>query len=380
MPGLGLAQGYGAAAGGAALSDIIKQRLAEVVAQQENEAKSAQLAQQGSQFDRRLAFDESVAAAKPQGDFGFGTDPALNDKNEAVLPVINKHSGEVTLGPKAAQKPRTSVKTFKEVPQGVDVDGQPKPIPAVYDDEDAVYRDMSPEHKIIPGARAHREPYQGIPIVAMQGPEGPGAFNKKTNTFTPAINAETGEKVGRPVPAAMADKASGIEQSIGILQKLIATPKDKIIGPLQGRLRDFGTMVPGYETPSDVSDFIADTNTLTNSIIKAITGAQMSEVEAKRIKGQIPLITDQGTVWESKAHKTIENLSLLHDRMLALAGTPKSLAQPQGATPAPTGGVPDDIGAALKGKRAGSIAKVNPGTPNEEQWQIDAKGVISRIK
>ena len=63
------------------------------------------------------------------------------------------------------------------------------------------------------------------------------------------------------------------------------------------------------------TDFQAATAAFRNAVIKAITGAQMSEPEAARIRQQIPEITDKPDVWKAKAEQTRFNLRTLKPRV-----------------------------------------------------------------
>jgi hypothetical protein len=68
-------------------------------------------------------------------------------------------------------------------------------------------------------------------------------------------------------------------------------------------------------------------------------------VEAKRIKQQIPLLTDKPQLWEAKAAATEQNLTFLYQRMLQIAGaTPGAGATPAGRPAAPN--TPRTAGAA----------------------------------
>lgn len=66
--------------------------------------------------------------------------------------------------------------------------------------------------------------------------------------------------------------------------------------------------------------FYAQANTLANATIKAITGAQMSEPEATRIKKQIPQPTDQPEEFFQKLQTTRANQQYLAQRIQAIQG------------------------------------------------------------
>lgn len=87
-------------------------------------------------------------------------------------------------------------------------------------------------------------------------------------------------------------------------------------GPIVGRLDPilglFGL------TKQEQEDFMAATSTFRNRIIKEITGAQMSEVEAKRILKQVPQETDPPARWEAKWRQSKKNLEMLQKRRLEI--------------------------------------------------------------
>jgi hypothetical protein len=114
-----------------------------------------------------------------------------------------------------------------------------------------------------------------------------------------------------PLPAAVQTNVVGNEQSdaqLDRLQEMFDAGASEMIGPMEGRARRIGQSIPGVEVDQTFADFDAATIAFTNSVIKAITGAQMSEPEARRIKGQIPQTSDKPEVWRAKAQATRANL------------------------------------------------------------------------
>lgn len=87
-------------------------------------------------------------------------------------------------------------------------------------------------------------------------------------------------------------------------------------GPIAGRL-DPILGVFGW-TSNEQEDFMAATSAFRNQIIKEITGAQMSEVEAKRILKQVPQETDPPARWEAKWKQSKKNLEFLQKRRLEI--------------------------------------------------------------
>ena len=140
------------------------------------------------------------------------------------------------------------------------------------------------------------------------------------------------------LPAAIAEKVAGVEQSAAVLDNLEKIKKDDWIGPIAGRVSKGKITVPGLNVDPDLAEFSADTATLKNAVIKATTGAAMSEPEAQRIMEQIPDLTDKPEVWAAKAKTTRRNLALLRRRMLELSGVPQPDVPTPAAAPAPSTG------------------------------------------
>ena len=87
---------------------------------------------------------------------------------------------------------------------------------------------------------------------------------------------------------------------------------------MTGQLKRMGLEWADYLSPESLSDdqkvFLADVTQARgdmmenlNFTIKAITGAAMTEPEAKRIGGTLPLPTDSPTVWKAKMDRAIES-------------------------------------------------------------------------
>ena len=87
------------------------------------------------------------------------------------------------------------------------------------------------------------------------------------------------------------------------------------IGPAEGRARSIGQQLPGVPVNKTFANFDAASSAFKNSVIKAITGAQMSEREADRILGQIPTVNDKPDVWLAKAEQTRKNLGDLSEAL-----------------------------------------------------------------
>ena len=86
------------------------------------------------------------------------------------------------------------------------------------------------------------------------------------------------------------------------------------VGPVTGRVGQVKELFGG--NPQQQSEFLAATAAFKNAIIKQITGAQMSEPEAKRIVKQIPLPEDPPISWKSKRKQSLKNIAFMKKRRL----------------------------------------------------------------
>lgn len=128
------------------------------------------------------------------------------------------------------------------------------------------------------------------------------------------------------LPPAMAEKVAGIDSSLyslGKIEALYSKPdvQDKV-GPGAGRVARAREILPFVE-PNDpeYGAFSAEVTTLNNNVIKAVTGAQMSDPEAKRIMSQVPSKLDKKPDFIAKARATRENLIKLRNQQITLVGS-----------------------------------------------------------
>jgi hypothetical protein len=122
------------------------------------------------------------------------------------------------------------------------------------------------------------------------------------------------------LPPSIAQAVSSIDTSLYSLDKMEALFNtggvDEQIGPVAGRMGKLQQKFPLLPTDPEFNTFVAETATFQNSVIKAITGAQMSEPEAKRIMRQIPTENDKPDVWKAKALATRQNLIMLRNEQI----------------------------------------------------------------
>jgi hypothetical protein len=126
------------------------------------------------------------------------------------------------------------------------------------------------------------------------------------------VSALTGGGQLKPPPGdtgkqAIANEVSTVQ--LDRLTDLFNSGGKAFTGPLAGRWEDIRQRTPGFKVNKTYANFKAATDAFKNSVIKAVTGAAMSEPEAKRIIGQIPTETDKPEVWTAKAEQTRKNLA-----------------------------------------------------------------------
>jgi hypothetical protein len=127
--------------------------------------------------------------------------------------------------------------------------------------------------------------------------------------------AQTVVNVGTP-PASPTERKEIAETRASIdalnnLKELYDSSQTKT-GPIAGRISPIAGLVG--MTTDEQEAFMAATSAFKNAIIKEITGAQMSEVEAARIMKQVPDITDPSTRWNAKWEQSKKNLEFLQKR------------------------------------------------------------------
>jgi hypothetical protein len=106
------------------------------------------------------------------------------------------------------------------------------------------------------------------------------------------------------------------QASIDNLQNLRGLFDESFVGPIAGRVGTVNQIFGRNEAQRE--RFIAATAAFKNQIIKEITGAQMSEVEANRILKQIPDVNDPPSVWLAKWEESVKNLENIQKRRIQI--------------------------------------------------------------
>lgn len=112
----------------------------------------------------------------------------------------------------------------------------------------------------------------------------------------------------------MFDAMNTLEQLVPIFQQRIDQGESVVPGPASGRLGSLRQMLPGDLLGLDdpmFANLTTSLNILLNNTVRAITGAQMSNPEAERIKGQVPQVSDRWGVFLEKLAATRRNLEAM---------------------------------------------------------------------
>jgi len=160
------------------------------------------------------------------------------------------------------------------------------------------------------------------------------------------------------MPAAMAQIVAAGKTSLDVLERLEGmytqngknpSHGDAFIGPMAGRYNSAERGAPAIagmlmpDAPQGFEDFAAESATLKNQIIQAITGAAVGVQEQGRIMQQIPQVTDTPANWKAKAKSTRRNLQALMANQIRM-GTGAQGPLEDGTTVTVGGGTADPLG------------------------------------
>ncbi len=157
--------------------------------------------------------------------------------------------------------------------------------------------------------------------------------------------------------------------SLDALDNLNSLVDPAFVGQFKGRagqvLDFFGQASPRQ------SNFLAASAAFKNSIIKQITGAQMSEPEAKRIVKQIPQPTDELVSWRAKLAQSKKNIKMLQRRRREVQKS-SGLRVPSARGPAATSPVTNEQKAEVLRRRGFSEEAISAALA--ESKRIEAGG------
>jgi hypothetical protein len=140
------------------------------------------------------------------------------------------------------------------------------------------------------------------------------AATDKETKATPAVAIN----MGKPAAASERTALSETQESLDSLDKIESLFDEAFVGPFAGREGSVKDVIG--ETPffagntARQSEFYATEQAMKNAMIKAITGAQMSEPEAKRIMSQLPHRNNPPSVFRARLKATRENFKTIKKR------------------------------------------------------------------
>ena len=145
--------------------------------------------------------------------------------------------------------------------------------------------------------------------------------------------------LGKPASASERTSIAENRAAVDSLNNLNTLFKTSYVGPIAGRAGTALDIFGGNKQAR--SEFIAATAAFKNQVIKEITGAQMSEPEAKRIMKQIPDVNNPPSVWKARHKQSIKNLVMLRKRKLEVLAQ-SGMIVPGGITINDIGGLSDE--------------------------------------
>lgn len=171
------------------------------------------------------------------------------------------------------------------------------------------------ERNATAGQREQRMSDWGPPLATINDPNSSSGATVLPRNQIPATGAAA------PAPPSLRTQSISNEVSTEQLDRLIEMYDPALVGPFVGNARSIGQHIPGVPVNDKFAELSAATAAFRNSVIKAITGAQMGEKEATRIRQQIPDVNDKPAVWEAKARQTRKNLQDLNAMLARRGGT-----------------------------------------------------------
>lgn len=162
------------------------------------------------------------------------------------------------------------------------------------------------------GRAATNDRFWGMPVqVKRRDPNNP---TKTIVTYVPREQLRSGDEVvsfDAPLSAGQVSDVQDVDKALQQIQSLKFRYKPDYVGPVAARAYAIQEKTPFLPVDRDRSEFVAENTTLKNAVIKLITGAQMSEPEAKRIMEQIPAPEDRPEVWEAKYKSSARNAEIM---------------------------------------------------------------------
>jgi hypothetical protein len=319
--GLGLQGAYGLQGGWDTLNEIIATRKKdELLAQREADAQQARLLdaakfreeqRQNLVNEQRLGEQNTeLGLFRKQQGAKYEADTAKeNALGQSRQDAIEQIQADTTLDPRDKLLLITSIRLGQGVPGGMAKVGQ------------------TPEEK-------QADALERIRLTAALRPPPPASYGL-TQLFDPEsgqvsvvgfnrrnLREGTTPMGNAPPTGAQRGQQSTTLAAMGGLDTLESLYNADYVGPLAGRLHQgellAGKTINGKELDPKMAQFYSEAAAVQNRIIQAITGAQMSEAEASRIKGQIPKVTDPPVTFMANLQASRANYQMLLDAIAGL--------------------------------------------------------------
>lgn len=325
--GLGLAAGRGAGGVADALQELFVRRMTEAsLRQRQLEAEQQHtLATRGAGLaERRQTFDENQFAVEAP-------------HRAAVLENLGAQTGHIkTLDTRADQQQRMidQLMNLLQGRGGEGAGGEGPAVPQRIDPQNPAVRMLFDAAGLSPTASLGpiRRSKEDIVAETTAAEEAREPFRIKRDQRTADRMArfpiqiqtrdpDTGEGITRvgprgtmsgqdfPLPPTGSQRTQmgETEAALDRVEDVRRLFKPGLVGPLEGRFNSVRENLPGVPVNRDASALKSAVAGLKNRVIKAITGAQMSEPEARRIQGELPDITQKPEVFELRLRQTEKN-------------------------------------------------------------------------
>jgi hypothetical protein len=161
----------------------------------------------------------------------------------------------------------------------------------------------------------------------------PVEYNPQTNVYTSGGKVWGGGVLFpnlQNAPASFSEAVASYSQAKNTLSLITDSYKEQFVGPLAGRFNSVEQWL-GTNDP-ETGRFMSLVGTFNNAMIKAITGAQMSEPEAVRILGPLPTVKDNPALFLTKLQVAAEAADLAMKSRLEAAQASGFAVQPYAMT------------------------------------------------
>jgi hypothetical protein len=280
-----------------ALEEIVAKRILQQKLEQEVAERQQRMAMEQSRIEEgKRQFDVEAGQRTRQLD-AQDTDRRARSNQAGVRRML----GEALVqgdGPMQSQDRRGLAALQVEAGDAPTLLNEPKPERDPIADHEAKLR---LEAKYRPAPKPERDPIADHEAKARIDAK----YRRPENSAAPKL------------PVTMATAVAAAQTSLAGLDRLERLYSDDKVGPLAGRYNKVERSAPSVigglmpDAPKDFEEFAAESATLKNQVIQAITGAAVGVKEQERIMGQIPDVTNMPSVWKARAKATRRNLQEL---------------------------------------------------------------------